>query len=167
MQRFFLAGSFHRNWLAGPLLALLFAASATLIGPGTVVDASDPSTRVIQLANFERARAGVRPLAANPSLARSAQNYAFLLARQSCWGHYCGPIPSFVNRNRAAGYTGASQGENLAMGQATPEAVIATWMASPAHRRNLLNPNSTEVGVGLAYGGRYGTRWVMVLGARR
>ena len=167
MQRFFLAGSFHRNWLTGLLVALFVASSATLIGPGTVVDASDPSTRVIQLANFERARAGVRPLAANPNLARSAQNYAYLLARQNCWGHTCGPIPSFVNRNRAAGYTGRSQGENLAMGQATAEAVIATWMASPAHRWNLLNPNSTEVGVGLAYRGRYGTYWVLDLGARR
>lgn len=40
-------------------------------------------------------------------------------------------------------------GENLAKGQLTVEEVVQDWMNSPGHRRNILEPSFTELGVGI------------------
>jgi hypothetical protein len=40
-------------------------------------------------------------------------------------------------------------GENIAAGQATPEAAMAAFMASPAHRNVLLGANYRDIGIGL------------------
>ncbi|MNR50485.1 Cysteine-rich secretory protein family protein [compost metagenome] len=39
-------------------------------------------------------------------------------------------------------------GENIAKGQRTPEEVVKDWMNSPGHRKNILNPHYTMIGVG-------------------
>jgi uncharacterized protein YkwD len=57
---------------------------------------------------------------------------------------------------RAAGYSlpGAWVGENLHWGteaNATPVKAVEGWMKSPGHRANILRPEFTEVGVGVAY----------------
>lgn len=38
-------------------------------------------------------------------------------------------------------------GENIAKGQNTPEFVMKSWMDSPGHRKNILNPKFKEMGV--------------------
>ncbi|MBT6730393.1 CAP domain-containing protein [Candidatus Peregrinibacteria bacterium] len=40
-------------------------------------------------------------------------------------------------------------GENLARGQLTAEEVVKDWMESPGHRRNMLEPKFTELGIGI------------------
>ena len=44
-------------------------------------------------------------------------------------------------------------GENIAMGQENPQEVMNSWMNSNGHRKNILNPNFTELGVGIAFDG--------------
>jgi putative cell wall-binding protein len=39
-------------------------------------------------------------------------------------------------------------GENLAYGQSTPSEVVTAWMASEGHRKNILDPDFTRIGVG-------------------
>ena len=34
-----------------------------------------------------------------------------------------------------------------------------SWMNSPGHRKNILNPDFEYIGVGLARGGSYGIYW--------
>lgn len=51
-------------------------------------------------------------------------------------------------RMAAAGYPFLSAAENLAGGSATPEAVVAQWMASAQHRANILADGFREQGVG-------------------
>src|SRR5919109_1185606 len=71
------------------------------------------------------------------------------------------------DRDAVAGYTGWSAiGENIAAGYPTPEAVVAGWMSSPGHRANILSPNFTEIGIGLAQGGKYGSYWTQDFGTR-
>ena len=53
-------------------------------------------------------------------------------------------------------------GENIARGYATPQAVMAGWMASPGHHDNILGPSYKEIGVGY-YSGNH---WVQDFGAR-
>ena len=58
---------------------------------------------------------------------------------------------TFEQRIRQAGYTGKTPiGENIAAGQATPAAVMASWMSSPGHCANIMTPAYQAVGVGYA-----------------
>lgn len=61
-------------------------------------------------------------------------------------------------RMRRVGYISSSRvgyevGENIAwatLALATPRAIVAAWMASPAHRANILDPRYTETGIGVS-----------------
>ena len=48
--------------------------------------------------------------------------------------------------------------ENIAKGQATPQAVVNAWMNSSGHRANILNPSFTKIGVGYVKSGNYWTQ---------
>jgi uncharacterized protein YkwD len=52
-----------------------------------------------------------------------------------------------------------SAGENIAAGQTTAESVMKSWMNSPGHKKNILSPSFTHIGVGYAKGGSYGHYW--------
>lgn len=45
-------------------------------------------------------------------------------------------------------------GENIAVCQQTPEAVMDAWMNSPGHRKNILDPRFAYIGVGFINAGR-------------
>ena len=123
--------------------------------------------QVIALVNAERARFGLVPLVEHPALASAARDYSALLASSGCWGHTCGPEPSFVRRAELAGYTGfRAMAENIAGGSHTADEVVGRWMSSEGHRTNILNPGFREIGVGVAYGGQYGIYWTQIFGAR-
>lgn len=42
----------------------------------------------------------------------------------------------------------SAMGENIAKGQTTPAWVMESWMNSPGHKKNILDPDFTHVGVG-------------------
>lgn len=52
-----------------------------------------------------------------------------------------------------------SLGENLAKGQLSVKQVMADWMESPNHRKNILRPEFEEIGIGL-----FGDVWVQNFG---
>jgi uncharacterized protein YkwD len=124
-------------------------------------------SRVLDLTNAERQKAGLGPLALSTSLNDAAQGYSQVLAGSACFEHTCGPVPRFEDRVGQAGYNGWNAlGENIAAGYPTPEAVVAGWMSSPGHRANMLSPNFTEMGIGLVTGGKYGAYWTQEFGRR-
>jgi uncharacterized protein YkwD len=131
-------------------------------------DTSGFTTRVLELTNAERQKAGLGALTLNVQLTDAAQSYSQVLATTGCFLHTCGPVPNFAQRDAQAGYTEwTSIGENIAAGYPTPEAVVAGWMASAGHRANILSPNFTEIGIGLVSGsGTYGTYWAQEFGSR-
>jgi uncharacterized protein YkwD len=58
---------------------------------------------------------------------------------------------AFVARLRDYHVTAPTIGENLAWGtgtEATAEAIVSAWLASTPHRRNLLDPSFTLIGIG-------------------
>src|SRR5919199_4055555 len=145
-------------------ILLSFHTSAAAAAPQ---DEAGFTTRVVDLTNAERQKAGLAPLAANAQLANAAQAYSEVLASTGCFEHTCGPVPDFAERDVQAGYTGwTAIGENIAAGYPSPEAVVAGWMASPGHRANILNPDYRELGVGLSSGGKYGAYWTQEFGVR-
>jgi uncharacterized protein YkwD len=162
--------------LAAPVAALPLVLEDAAITFGAAsanaVVINDPEqtlirARVIALVNHERLTRGLPPLQEDPILRMAAQSYAEILTADSCFGHTCGPVPDFTARDARVGYTPWSWlGENVAAGQPTAETVVAAWMASPLHRENILRPEFTELGIGVAYGGMHGTYWAQEFGAR-
>jgi uncharacterized protein YkwD len=65
-----------------------------------------------------------------------------------------------------AGYAWTTWGENIAAGYATPQQVVAGWLASHGHCVNMMNGAFTELGVGYYYGAGspYGHYWTQDFG---
>lgn len=66
-----------------------------------------------------------------------------------------GTLPA--DRIDAAGYVWASIGENIAGGYAGIDAVVAGWVKSPGHCKNLMTARFTEVGLACVPGTEAGT----------
>lgn len=153
-----------------PLLVVLIL----LIAPWTVAGAraqADPALEVALLNETNRVRAahGLAPLHADPGLARAARAHAAENAARGVLDHGS-PDPDRdtpAERVARAGVALVEVGENLARipGDAVAERAVEGWLASPPHRRNLLDPAFTHVGFGATAGpgGRY---LVQLLGAR-
>ena len=56
------------------------------------------------------------------------------------------------------GVSYSAAGENIAMGQRSPEEVVKGWMDSPGHRENILKPGFTHIGIGYDKNGNYWTQ---------
>jgi uncharacterized protein YkwD len=149
-------------WLALAMALLpVSSAGAAPADQGSVVG------RVVELTNAERQKLGLAPLTLSPELQAAAQGYSEVLASGDCFDHTCGPVPDLAERDSEAGYSDwTTLGENLAAGYATPEEVVAGWMASPGHRANMLSPSYTDIGIGLSRGGQYGVYWTAEFGAQ-
>jgi len=117
---------------------------------------------VWQLTNQVRAQHGLRPLSFNQRLYAAAQNHSNDMARHGFMSHQGSNGSSMSDRVRAVGYNYSSIAENVAAGYRTPEEVVRGWMNSPGHRKNILNPNLTEIGVG--HDNNY---WTQVFGTPR
>lgn len=102
---------------------------------------------VVRLVNAERAKRGLRPLSVNTKMMSDARSWSNNQASRRRMYH------------SRMGYA-----ENVAYGQPTPQAVVRDWMNSPGHRRNILNPNYTQIGVGMAYSGGGRPYWSQVFG---
>lgn len=104
---------------------------------------------VIRLTNEERKKAGLPPLGTTSKLSEAAKLRAEELTEKYSHdrpdGSGCFTILEVVNLN---GYRAV--GENIAMGQKTPEQVVQAWMNSEGHRRNIMNVQFEEIGVGYA-----------------
>jgi len=120
--------------------------------------------------NKVRKKAGIAPLRANDRLDQAAQRHAEDMLARRYFAHENPEGKTVRERARAAGYDWRNIGENLAEGQFSVSEVMDTWMHSPGHRRNILDPAFKEIGIGLAFGrsgGTYRVLWVQAFGTRR
>ncbi|MBF2063102.1 MAG: CAP domain-containing protein [Calothrix sp. C42_A2020_038] len=104
--------------------------------------------RVVQLTNAERQRAGLQSLKFNGRLAVAAQKHSVDMAMQDFFSHNSKDNSSPFDRIKATGYRYSRAAENIYAGGSTPEDVVRGWMNSPGHRKNILNPEYQEIGVG-------------------
>ncbi|RXT06605.1 hypothetical protein EIZ39_14965 [Ammoniphilus sp. CFH 90114] len=116
--------------------------------------------QVVNLVNAERAKVGLAPLKLNTSLASVAKVKAEDMRDQNYFSHTSPKYGSPFDMMKSFGIKYSYAGENIAAGQKTPEEVMKSWMNSPGHKANILSSNFTEIGVGFAKGGSYGTYWV-------
>lgn len=105
------------------------------------------------LLNMEREEHGVGPLEQDRALERAAQHHSEDMVARRFFDHDDPDGRTPEERMRAAGYEGPRTAENIAHGarsQATPVRITEGWMDSPDHRRNILDPLLTEIGIGIA-----------------
>lgn len=117
---------------------------------------------IFRLTNAVRRKEGLPALTWDAALARVARSHsADMLVR----GYFRHESPEGRTPHERAKdgtpYALAASGENLwgAQGdhplepERLPRIIVDTWLASPGHRANLLNPAFTDIGVGVAQKG--------------
>lgn len=114
------------------------------------------------------AYAAAPALTLNAQLGQAAQGHAADMAAQNYFSHTSKDGRTAGQRIAAAGYAYRTWGENIAAGQATAAQVVAGWLNSEGHCRNIMSANFRELGVGYAYktGTQFGHYWVQNFGAR-
>jgi uncharacterized protein YkwD len=111
--------------------------------------------------NQVRTAHGVRPLRADSRLERAARSHSSKMLRVGVFFH-----GAFNARIRSVGIRAPRVGENLAwsVGRlARAQAIVRMWLASPSHRRNLLDGGYRLVGVGALHGTFEGRRGVVMI----
>jgi uncharacterized protein YkwD len=112
---------------------------------------------VLCLLNAQRLTHGLPALRLDARLTRAAQAHSADMAAHRYFAHDSRDGHSFYARIARTGWTrhrsGWTVGENLAWGAgaaATPAAIVAAWMHSPPHRRNILEARYRAIGIGVA-----------------
>lgn len=126
--------------------------------PTATATASGVVARIVELVNAERGKVGCPALTLNTTLSKVAQAHSEDMALHQNMSHSGSDGSSPGDRLTDAGYAWSAYGENVAYGYASPEQVMAGWMASPGHRANILNCAFKEIGVGLAQPDDYWTQ---------
>lgn len=128
----------------------------SLIYPGQKItvplltDIKAIENKVAQLVNQERAKKGLPALKYNWEVARVARYKSADMANKNYFSHTSPTYGSPFNMMENFGIRFSAAGENIAMGQRTPEEVMNSWMNSPGHRANILSTSFTQIGVGYA-----------------
>jgi uncharacterized protein YkwD len=115
-------------------------------------------TATLCLINRERLSHGMAALTANVRLQDAAQGHSADMAAGDYFEHDGRHGDTPLSRMRASGYIfspriGYAVGENIAwatLGLSTPKAIVASWMASPEHRANILDVTFRESGIGVS-----------------
>jgi uncharacterized protein YkwD len=132
--------------LAGvPVPPLPPAAAPTAVAPATLM------SEVVTRTNQQRNRNGCGQLEVDRELTVASVRQSGYMARTGLFSHVWRDGTTFVARTRAAGYRQPS-GENIGWGYRTADEVVNAWMASPSHRRNILNCAAHSIGTGVVYG---------------
>ncbi len=133
-----------------------------------VLPTVDPAiARMVALVNNERRAAGLVPLSIAPELMAAAQEHSWDMALSGLISHTGSDGRGAAQRMRDSGYPWRRCGENIAVGQTTPEEALAFWMNSPPHRANMLDPGMRELGVGhVQQSTGHGHYWTLNLGER-
>lgn len=132
---------------------------------GANVPATDEASReratkvILCLVNRERRALRRAPLRRSRPLARAAVQHSVWIIRRKSFSH-SGSKGDVLRRARRTGYVRRRSGrlllgETLAWGagqDATPAALVASFMGSRAHRRTLIDKRYRDVGIGMALG---------------
>ena len=107
------------------------------------------TAEVLRLVNQERAKYGLKALKAIVTLDQACLARANEATRVFAHNRPDGSYFSTVFANYGLSYS--TVGENLAAGQETPKDVVAAWMNSPDHRKNILKADYEYMGVARVY----------------
>ncbi len=115
-------------------------------GSTTTLNPNSFEAQVVELVNEERAREGLSPLSSGNGLLHDA---AEIRAKETeeLFSHSRPDGSDWSTVVDELGIDYYTIGENLAMGQTSPEQVVEEWMNSPGHRENIMRDSFTQIGV--------------------
>ncbi|EJL44124.1 CAP domain-containing protein [Brevibacillus agri] len=114
--------------------------------------AGDFAKQVADLVNQERAKAGLAPVTMDAALSKVALAKAADMSNNNYFDHTSPTYGSPFDMMKQFGISYMTAGENIAMGQRSPQEVMTQWMNSEGHRKNIMNPAFTKIGVGYTNG---------------
>ncbi len=130
---------------------------------GGIVHPRELERRIFQLTNDARRKNHLAPLDWDNSLAAKARDKCDDMLTKNYFGHTSPDGKTLKDRfqeEKPASIRTISQiGENIYMGARLDYAtdiktqarlIVDGWMTSPGHRRNILDPNYTHIGVGVS-----------------
>jgi hypothetical protein len=135
-------------WILWPLLCAA-ALPATAWAQQYADDERGPNVAeqyLLVMANQERAQRGIQPLAWDRHLAAAAAAHAQRMAQENAISHQFPGEPELTSRTATAGARFSLVAENVAIAP-TPQVLHTSWMHSPGHRANLLEPHENAVGI--------------------
>jgi uncharacterized protein YkwD len=154
-------------------LAVTTAAGTATRGTFTVRSLEDEVLRLVNAARATKRKCGSTTYKAVPAvrlstkLAKVAAAHSTDMAARNYFSHYSKNGDSPFDRMKDAGYSYSSAGENIAAGYRTPASVMSAWLKSTGHCKNIMKKSYTQLGVGYATGGYYGTYWTQDFGNPR
>lgn len=151
---------------------------AAPFAPPAVQDAGNISREVLQLVNEARAKprrcggqrfAAAPPLELNDKLRSAAAAHAKDMAARGYISHEGSDNSEPADRVARAGYAWKAVGENVAAGQYTAKDVVDSWLSSPGHCGNIMDPDYTQMGVAYVSNPKQeiGIYWAQVFGRPR
>jgi uncharacterized protein YkwD len=150
--------------VAALLAAALLAACATKSPTRSVADLAIDRDRGLAAVNAFRAENGLKPLSVDERLMAAAASQSEAMATRDKMDHaVAGALPGRVERT---GYHWGTTAENIGRGYRDYDAAMVGWINSPGHRKNLLNPDVTQIGfAGAQAAGSPRPYWAQILAA--
>jgi uncharacterized protein YkwD len=112
---------------------------------------NDSERQLFEAVNRERAAQGLSALQWDAALFKAARLHALRMASLNMLEHQLPSESNLETRLAEAGARFSVIAENIAVGS-TPPIIHAGWMDSPGHRRNILDPRLTSVGIAAVHG---------------
>lgn len=119
----------------------------------------DLEKKIFRLTNEARRKQGLSPLAERETLVAKARAYSEDMLRRKFFSHVNPEGLSFKERvvpgyalpiSRAGENLWSGTGQDLADKNLLARSIVDNWLLSPGHRKNLLHPDYTHMGVGVA-----------------
>ncbi|MCB5252655.1 MAG: CAP domain-containing protein [Candidatus Cloacimonadaceae bacterium] len=142
------------------VLFTLVLSLSVLTAKGKTMSVQDFEKEVWRLTNIERSRHSLKALAYDSGLARLARFHSQNMQKRGFFSHR-DPQGYQVTERQKRYYPTlvvSNIGENIGRfrneaGTFTPQELVSGWMASPSHKENVLHPDYTHLGVGIAIQG--------------
>jgi len=112
-----------------------------------------------------RSNNGLTTVTLDPRLMKLAEAQAQAMAAQDKLDHNV--IRGFTDRLRSSGFDARVGAENIGAGYHTLAEAFSGWRDSPGHRKNMLLPGATHIGIAAVYAPRskYKVFWALILAA--
>ncbi|MCO4318787.1 CAP domain-containing protein [Phyllobacterium sp. 21LDTY02-6] len=152
----------HLHWALLALLLPLAACQSAGRGPGASAGVSGSASGAMAAV---RSGNGLESMSPDSRLEQAALQQAIYMASRGRMTHTTGWGRDFATRVGGNGIDGAAA-ENIAMGRMGIDRLFAMWMASPPHRRNMLDPRFRHYGLAYAEAANGSSEryWALVLG---
>lgn len=111
--------------------------------------------QMVNLVNNARSQNNVPALTVDMPLTNVARVKAQDMIDNNYFSHYSPKYGSPFDMMKSFGIKFVAAGENIA-GNSNVQSAFNALMNSPGHRKNILNPDFTHVGIGIKKGGPYG-----------